>query len=134
VSEPRRFELAEAQALLEERVRAMVERMVEQRAGSRELERRWNALVVTIGSNGGDLGRDEVAALRERLTEVHDELRGILAELNELGIEVKDVDRGLIDFPTRIDGRDALFCWMAGEERIAFWHTPEDGFAGRKPL
>ena len=51
-----------------------------------------------------------------------------------MGIQVKDVDRGLIDFPAVIDGQDALLCWQLGEPRIAYWHTPEDGFAGRRPL
>jgi hypothetical protein len=50
------------------------------------------------------------------------------------GVQVKDMDRGLIDFPAQVEGQDALLCWHVGEERIAFWHSPEEGFAGRKPL
>jgi hypothetical protein len=130
----RRFTLAEAQALLDERVRAMAERMVAERAASRDLESRWNTIVITIGSNGGDLKRAEVAELREVLQEAHASLRELLAELEELGVQVKDMDRGLLDFPATVEGQDALLCWHVGEGRIAFWHSPEDGFAGRRPL
>ena len=48
--------------------------------------------------------------------------------------QVKDPDRGLLDFPTVVEGRPALLCWQVGEERIEFWHTIEDGFAGRQPI
>jgi hypothetical protein len=130
----RAFTLAEAQELLDTRVREMAERMVADRAASRQLESRWNAVVIAIGSNGGNLRRKEVAELRTALEESHRELRGLLAELSELGVQVKDIDRGLLDFPSVIDGQDALLCWQVGEPRIGFWHTPEDGFAGRRPL
>jgi hypothetical protein len=134
VSGGRRFTVEEAQALLDERVRDMAERMVADRAASRDLESRWNAIVITIGSNGGDLRRAEVAALREEVQAAHAALRGLLAELDELGVQVKDMDRGLLDFPAEVEGQDALLCWQVGEPRIAFWHRPEDGFAGRRPL
>jgi hypothetical protein len=47
---------------------------------------------------------------------------------------VKDLEQGLLDFPCVMDGRTVLLCWKLGEKEIGFWHTPEDGFAGRKPL
>jgi hypothetical protein len=130
----RAFTLAEAQELLDTRVRDMAERMVADRAVSRQLESRWNAVVIAIGSNGGDLPRKEVGELRQELEQSHRDLRGLLAELNELGVQVKDVDRGLLDFPSVIEGQEALLCWQVGEPRIGFWHTPEDGFEGRRPL
>ena len=130
----RAFTLAEAQELLDTRVREMAERMVADRAASRQLESRWNAVVIAIGSNGGNLRRKEVAELRQELEGAHRDLRGLLAELSELGVQVKDVDRGLLDFPSVVDGQEALLCWQVGEPRIEFWHTPEDGFAGRRPL
>ena len=78
--------------------------------------------------------RSEVIDLRDRLQKLHESLRETLGELAGMGIQVKDVDRGLIDFPAVIDGQDALLCWRLGEPSIAHWHTPEDGFAGRRPL
>ena len=47
---------------------------------------------------------------------------------------VKDIEQGLVDFPALIEGREVLLCWKDGEPEVAFWHTPEGGFAGRQPL
>ena len=52
----------------------------------------------------------------------------------ELGIVVRDIDRGLIDFPAIVDGREVYLCWQLGEDEIAFWHDLESGFGGRQPL
>ncbi len=57
-----------------------------------------------------------------------------IAKIQETGCLVKDIDEGLIDFPSLIEGQEALLCWKLGEERIEYWHGPEDGFAGRKRL
>ena len=130
----RQFTLAEAQALLEESVRPLAERIVALRAASRERELRWQRVVMAVGSNGGGLPMREVQSLRERLERDRDDLRGLVRELVGLGVQVKDLERGLIDFPSVVDGQPALLCWQVGEERIAYWHTPEDGFAGRQPL
>jgi len=59
----------------------------------------------------------------------------LTTELYELGIQIKDYSRGLIDFPSVRNGQVILLCWQLGEgERIEWWHEPETGFAGRKPL
>jgi hypothetical protein len=47
---------------------------------------------------------------------------------------VKDLEKGLLDFPCVIEGKTVLLCWQQGEKEIAFWHSVEDGFVGRKPL
>jgi uncharacterized protein DUF2203 len=58
-----------------------------------------------------------------------------LAELEERGIVLRDLERGLVDFPSRHPGgREVLLCWQLGEPDLAWWHLPEDGFAGRRPL
>jgi hypothetical protein len=58
-----------------------------------------------------------------------------LKELEEKGIVLRDPARGLIDFPAKHPGgRDILLCWQLGEDDLAWWHLPEDGFAGRRPL
>jgi hypothetical protein len=130
----RRFTLAEAQELLDSELRALAERMVEVRARSRDLESRWRKLVIAIGSNGGNMERPEVRELREKVEASHAELNEIIARFTAGGVQVKDMDTGLIDFPAEVDGQDALLCWRVGEPRIGFWHSPDDGFAGRKPL
>lgn len=62
------------------------------------------------------------------------EVRRLLGGLQEAGIVVRDVDRGLIDFPAMIEGREAYLCWEIGEGEIEYWHGLEDGFGGRQPL
>ncbi len=57
-----------------------------------------------------------------------------LAELEEEGIVLRDAERGLIDFTAMHNGREVLLCWQLGEEDLAWWHFPDDGFAGRRPL
>ena len=130
----RLFTLDEAQALLDHKVRALAERMVALRTELRPLEKRWQKLVITVGSNGGGLAADDANEMRGRLEEGHDELRELLQEIVDHGVQVKDPDSGLLDFPSEVDGQPALLCWRVGEPQIAFWHSPEDGFAGRRPL
>jgi hypothetical protein len=70
------------------------------------------------------------------------EAAGYVADLSELsqhlkwfsrrGIQVKDIDRGLIDFPALRDGEEVLLCWEAAEDRVAYWHDLESGYAGRQ--
>ncbi|MEP6641901.1 MAG: DUF2203 domain-containing protein [Gaiellales bacterium] len=134
MEQERRFTIAEAQELLDTELRALAERMVEARARSRDLESRWRRLVIAIGSNGGNMERPEVRELRETVEASHAELNEIVARFTAEGVQVKDMDRGLIDFPAEVDGREALLCWHVGEPRIAYWHSPDDGFAGRRPL
>jgi hypothetical protein len=55
-------------------------------------------------------------------------------QLEHLGVLVKDLDRGLVDFPALREGEEVLLCWEVGEDEVAFWHGIEEGFAGRKPL
>ena len=62
------------------------------------------------------------------------ELRESMRELREREIVLRDLDRGLIDFPSLRDGREVYLCWEEGEPEIAFWHDPDTGFAGRRPL
>jgi hypothetical protein len=62
------------------------------------------------------------------------EIAACVEELDRLGIQVKDLDTGLIDFPSVRDGEEILLCWQLGEDEIAWWHRVDDGFAGRRPL
>ena len=130
----RLFTLEEAQALLDSELRAQAERMVEVRARGRDLEGRWRRLVIAVGSNGGNFEKPEVRKLRAELRQAADDLTAALDVFAGHGVQVKDPDTGLIDFPAEIDGEPALLCWRVGEERIEFWHTLDGGFAGRRPI
>lgn len=134
MEQERRFTLDEAQRLLDAELRALAERMVEARAKSRDLEARWRKLVLAIGSNGGNMERPEVRELQTAVEASHAELQEIVGKFTAEGVQVKDMDRGLIDFPAEVDGQDALLCWQVGEPRIGYWHSPDDCFAGRRPL
>jgi len=57
-----------------------------------------------------------------------------IAELEDLGVRVKDLDYGLVDFPADRYGEKVLLCWRYGESEVTFWHKPNEGFNGRKPL
>jgi hypothetical protein len=66
---------------------------------------------------------------------VADQLRSAVQELTQEGIVLRDLDAGLVDFPARLDdGRQYLLCWVLGEPAVAWWHWPDTGFAGRRPL
>jgi hypothetical protein len=62
------------------------------------------------------------------------ELRDSMLELRRRDIVLRDLDRGLVDFPSLRDGREVYLCWEEGEPEIGFWHEPQAGFAGRRPL
>ena len=57
-----------------------------------------------------------------------------LAEIDSIGVQVKDINIGLLDFPCEVDGQIILLCWKLGEQSITHWHGTQEGFAGRKPI
>jgi hypothetical protein len=69
----------------------------------------------------------------EREKAIH-RVKDSLAEIDATGVQVKDLDMGLLDFPCVVDGRTVLLCWKLGEKGITHWHGVEEGFAGRKPI
>ena len=121
----RHYSLAEASALLPE-VAELIERMRSARDRLGDAEARA-ALAAAGGSNGG--GRPG-----RTVSEGFLELREAMIWLREREIVLRDLDRGLVDFPALRDGSEIYLCWQEGEDEIAFWHEPEAGFAGRRPL
>jgi len=77
---------------------------------------------------------EEMDEIEKELDQDVSRLEGYLGELTELGVELKDPVKGLIDFPTTMEGRPAYLCWKLGEEEIAFWHERDAGFQGRQSL
>jgi hypothetical protein len=61
-------------------------------------------------------------------------VKDALAEIEATGVQVKDLDMGLLDFPCRVHGEVVLLCWKLGEKAISHWHGTEEGYAGRKPI
>jgi hypothetical protein len=123
----------EANALLP-RVRPLAERMVAHAGALRAAEERRAELQEHIAGNGGDITQSDVAEVTAAVASEVSALTAIVTEVQELGVQVKDVDIGLVDFPSLRDGEEILLCWRLGEDEVAFWHGLEEGYAGRKPL
>ena len=121
----RHYTLAEANAALEW-VAETIEGLRAARAGLGDEEAR-EALAESGPTNGGgEPGRV--------VSEAFVELRNGLTRLQQAEIVLRDLDRGLVDFPALRDGREVYLCWLEGEDEIGYWHDLEAGYAGREPL
>jgi hypothetical protein len=130
----RHFTLEEALALLP-RLTELLEALRTRRRELRELERRLaDRYQRRVRGNGHIRGGEELARLQAELEAGITQLNEQLGAIHAMGIEVKDVEQGLIDFPTLREGREVYLCWRLGEPTIAWWHELETGFAGRQPL
>jgi hypothetical protein len=129
----RLFTPAEANSALPE-VREAAERLVAVRGRMRELEGTQSDLVLAIGGNGGGYAANDLNAAQSELGGLADVAVACVERLEEIGVVVKDLDTGLLDFPARREGRPVLLCWQVGEDEVAFWHGLGEGFAGRKPV
>jgi hypothetical protein len=115
----------EARALLPE-VRLWLKRLSQLRADLEKYEGRLNGLM----SPGCDVGGASVNAWVRILAD----LEGVLVEFHRREIQVKDLDRGLLDFPAIIGGKEVFLCWEQDEEDVEFWHDLDAGYAGRERL
>ena len=129
----RYFTPAEANALLAE-VRPAAEELVQHRRAMTEAAARRAQLVTRIAGNGGDFDPGEARADAELFEREGEAAARCVERLEALGVLVKDLDSGLVDFPALHDGEEVLLCWRAGEDEVAFWHGADEGFVGRKPL
>jgi hypothetical protein len=115
-------------------VRPAAEELVTHRRAMAAAAGRRAQLVQRIAGNGGDFDPQEPRALEEEFEREGREVARCVEQLESLGVLVKDLDRGLVDFPALRDGEEILLCWEVGEDEIAYWHGLDEGFAGRKPL
>jgi hypothetical protein len=129
----RHFTPEEASAALEQ-VRPLVEQMVVRRRAHVEALERQEELEGRIRGNGGGIPPAELAEAAAEVDRQARSLARMVDDIVEFGVEVKDLDEGLVDFPALRGGETVLLCWQLGEDEIAYWHSPEDGFAGRRPL
>ena len=127
------FTPAEANATLP-LVRAIVTDIT---ALARELRERQERLARIRPPERGRLGdayEEELRQVREELEHDRERMLGYVEELSRLGVELKDADTGLIDFPSRMNGREVYLCWRLGEPDVAHWHELNAGFTGRQKL
>jgi hypothetical protein len=127
----RTFTPFEANSALE-RVRPLAERMVALRARLTELESEQREVVKIIAGNGSGYAVGE--ARTPEFSRLAGELEDCINRLDAIGVQIKDAESGLLDFPAVRDGEDVLLCWRVGEDAVEWWHGLEEGFAGRQRI
>ena len=116
-------------------VRPLVERMVEDRRALVALGGELEAVQALIGGNGGSLDPGRVGELQEAVAHSAAGVASLVDEIHGLGVQVKDVDRGLVDFPARhpqTRARPSSFAGSSGEPEVAHWHDLEAGLRGQE--
>jgi len=128
----RTFTLEEAQSLLPV-LESLLRAAISAKKLMEEVEAEQQALAHRVFLNGGTY-LDVVPLARRKAERVKAEQRArdALAEIDSIGVQVKDLNIGLLDFPCEVEGRVVLLCWKLGEKAITHWHGTEEGFAGRK--
>ncbi len=120
------FSLDEASALLPSLAKVFEQiQTVQQEVEARSAERA--EVLDSAKSNGGGSKADYYFIQNQKI-------QRLLGKLEKMGVLVKDLDRGLVDFPHLRGNREVFLCWMVGEKKIDFWHDLESGFAGRQAL
>jgi hypothetical protein len=130
----RTFTLREAQSMLPI-LESLLRKSIESKALIEEIDQEFTELSERIFLNGGTMvdvpARLARKAQRERAIQI---AKDTLSEINAIGVQVKDLDIGLLDFPCKVDGDIVLLCWKMGESTISHWHGTEEGYAGRRPI
>jgi hypothetical protein len=132
--EPKNFSLSEA-----ERLRAKIEPILieamEARRKMAELDQQLGALAERISRSGGmQVPYEKTAKVRLERNRLEGSIQGALESIHSTGCIVKDLNAGLLDFPSRLNNEEVYLCWRLGEDRIRFYHRQDEGFAGRKPI
>ncbi|MEA2573426.1 MAG: hypothetical protein QOH93_724 [Chloroflexia bacterium] len=129
---PRYYTLSEANGMLPQ-LSQLLELMQAQRRQLELLQGRSSVVAQKTRGNGNHNPSEDVA-LVQATTQVEEALEVAIKQLQGWGIELKDLETGLVDFPALREGRTVYLCWKLGEPEIAFWHETDSGFAGRQPL
>ena len=130
----RTFTLDEAQTLL-----PILESLLKQAIAAKKLIEETDAetqeTAHRIFLNGGTfLNVIHMARRKAEREKAIQRIKDALAEIDATGVQVKDIDIGLLDFPCKVEGEIVLLCWKLGEPKITHWHGTSEGFAGRKPF
>jgi len=130
----RRFTLAEAQSLIP-KVDALLREAVSLKSDYAQADEAVQAFGQRVTLMGGMIvDREQVIDAKHRRDAVGLKLKGAIEGVQEFGCVVKDLDMGLIDFPTLLRGEEVYLCWKLGEPKIAYWHGVDEGFRGRKAI
>ena len=130
----KRFTVAEAQSLVP-RLEGSMRAAVALKSEFDQADSAVRAVLDRVNMMGGMIiDRDRVKEARQRRDDVAQRLKTAIEEVQDLGCLVKDLEMGLVDFPTLFRDVEVYLCWKLGESRIAYWHRTEEGFRGRKPI
>ncbi len=130
----RTFTLDEAQSLLPI-LASLLRTAIDSKKLIESVDQELQDLAHRVFLNGGTMVNIVVMARRKAEREkAIQRAKDAVAEIDATGVEVKDLDIGLLDFPCEVDGRTVLLCWKLGEKGITHWHGVSEGFAGRKPI
>ena len=121
----RHFSRSEANALLPQ-LKPLLQQLQAARDELTDEEAHEALSEAAPGNGGGEEGRQVGVAFLE--------VRRLLEALSESGIVLRDIDRGLVDFPAIVEGREVYLCWELGEDEVSFWHDISSGYRGREPL
>ncbi|HUA97532.1 MAG TPA: DUF2203 domain-containing protein [Terracidiphilus sp.] len=128
------FTLDEAQSLLPV-LESLLKRAIDSKHQAENVESDLSDLARTIYLSGGM--RVETGKIAKQRAEMEGHLQRVresIAEIDAIGVQVKDLETGLLDFPFRLDDQVVLLCWRMGESSIEHWHTADAGFKGRQPV
>ena len=114
-------------------LREILSVLVEQKKTADLAERALAELQEHIRGNGHGMER-EVAHRRLRVRDALAQVRQGIEQIRRMGCEIKDLDIGLVDFPSVLHGQEVLLCWQISEPAVLYWHEFDKGFASRKPL
>jgi hypothetical protein len=131
---PKRFTLIEAERLLPE-IDAITREAVSLKSQYQEAEQALQSFAQRVAMQGGVVvDRTTVLQNRAQRDRHGEALKAAIEKIQEYGCVIKDLDIGLIDFPTLFRGQEVYLCWKMGESGIGYWHGVEEGFAGRKAI
>lgn len=130
----RTFTLNEAQSLLPV-LESLLRTAISAKKIVDEADAEQQALQHRVFLNGGMfLNIVPLARRKAERTKAEQRVKDALAEIDSIGVQVKDLSIGLLDFPCEVEGQTILLCWKLGEKAITHWHGVQEGFAGRKPI
>jgi hypothetical protein len=128
------FTLDEAQSLLPV-LESLLKRAIDGKRSAEEVDTSLTELARRIYISGGmRVDSAKVASLRSELEAHLQRVRESITEIDSIGVQVKDLDAGLLDFPCRVDEQIVLLCWRMGEQAIEHWHPVDSGFRDRQPV
>ena len=131
---PKFFTLQQAEKILPD-VSSAIREAISRKAQYEHIESEWQSFSQRMAILGGvHVDRARVLERKNARQESAAALKRALDRVQEFGCLVKDLDTGLIDFPTLFQGEEVYLCWKLGEEGIQFWHGLNEGFRGRKPI